>query len=203
MLINNLSDVSSYESSGDEGADSLSTPTSSSRVGSTRVSSSESESDSDNEICYEATNRGRHKKDFKPKQEQHLGHSGLNSVLLFPSECEPELDTLLQIMRHVQAPHVLQGLVHKFFVLRLGSCSSHHYVPHLKSTFKSRLVDATSRSCPWPSLLATGERLQTVVMATASAAYGAIDIAKAVYADRSSIVSLNRNFYYESASAQD
>ncbi|PSN29932.1 hypothetical protein C0J52_26839 [Blattella germanica] len=47
-------------------------------MGSTRVSSSESESDSDNEICDEATNRGTHKKDFKPKQEQHLDHYGLN-----------------------------------------------------------------------------------------------------------------------------
>ncbi|PSN37648.1 hypothetical protein C0J52_24499, partial [Blattella germanica] len=72
--------VSSYESNDDEGADSLSTPSSASRVGSTRVSSSESESDSDNEICDEATNRGRHKKDFKPKREQHLGHSGLNAL---------------------------------------------------------------------------------------------------------------------------
>ncbi|PSN49256.1 hypothetical protein C0J52_08200 [Blattella germanica] len=52
-------DVSSYElSDNEEGADSLSTPSSSSRVGSTCVSSSESESDSDNETCDEATNRG-------------------------------------------------------------------------------------------------------------------------------------------------
>ncbi|PSN40648.1 hypothetical protein C0J52_15752 [Blattella germanica] len=49
--------VSSYElSDNEEGADSLSTPSSSSQVGSTRVSSSES--DSDNETCDEATNRG-------------------------------------------------------------------------------------------------------------------------------------------------
>ncbi|PSN35448.1 hypothetical protein C0J52_06618 [Blattella germanica] len=86
MLINNLSDVSSYESSDDEGADSLSTPSSSKQVESTRVSSSESESDSDNEICDEVTNRGRHKKDFKPKQEQHLGHSGLNVNIHEPTE---------------------------------------------------------------------------------------------------------------------
>ncbi|PSN41782.1 hypothetical protein C0J52_24305 [Blattella germanica] len=71
----------------DEGADSLSTPSSSSRLGSTtRVSSSESESDSDNEICDEATNRGRHKKDFQPKREQHLGHSGLNVDIHEPTE---------------------------------------------------------------------------------------------------------------------
>ncbi|PSN33634.1 hypothetical protein C0J52_14258 [Blattella germanica] len=80
--------VSSYKSSDDEGADSLSTPSSSSRVGSTRVSSSESESDSDNEICDEATKRGRHKKDFKPKQEQHLGHSGLNEKIQNWLECD-------------------------------------------------------------------------------------------------------------------
>ncbi|PSN43790.1 hypothetical protein C0J52_15499 [Blattella germanica] len=80
-LTNDL-DVSSYKLSDDEGADSLSTPSSSSRVGSTRVSSSESESDSNNEICDEATNRGRHKKDFKHKQEQHLGYSGLNKTSL-------------------------------------------------------------------------------------------------------------------------
>ncbi|PSN44640.1 hypothetical protein C0J52_07734 [Blattella germanica] len=72
--------VSSYKSSDDEGADSLSTLSSSSRVGSTCISSSES--DSDNEICDEAKNRGRHKKDFRPKQEQHLGHSGLNTFIL-------------------------------------------------------------------------------------------------------------------------
>ncbi|PSN48811.1 hypothetical protein C0J52_25037, partial [Blattella germanica] len=48
--MNNFYNISSYESSdNEEGADSLSTPSSSSRVGSTRVSSSES--DSDNEIC--------------------------------------------------------------------------------------------------------------------------------------------------------
>ena len=82
MLKNNLSDVSSYESNDDEGADSLSTPSSSSRVGSTRVSSSESESDSDNK----GTNRGWNKKDFKPKQEQHLGHSGLNVNIYEPTE---------------------------------------------------------------------------------------------------------------------
>ncbi|PSN48225.1 hypothetical protein C0J52_03607 [Blattella germanica] len=64
----------------EEGADSLSTRSSSSRVGSTRVSSSESESDSDNETCDETTNGGWHKKDFKPKQEQYLGHSGLNNT---------------------------------------------------------------------------------------------------------------------------
>ncbi|PSN51345.1 hypothetical protein C0J52_07915 [Blattella germanica] len=67
--------------SDNEGANCLSTPSSSSRVGSTHISSSES--DSDNEICDEATNRGRHKKDFKPKQEQHLGHSGLNNNFKF------------------------------------------------------------------------------------------------------------------------
>ncbi|PSN34409.1 hypothetical protein C0J52_20640, partial [Blattella germanica] len=76
-------DVSSCKFNDDEErANSLSTPSSSSkrssRVGSTRVSSSESESDSDNETCDEATNGGWHNKDFKPKQEQYLGHSGLN-----------------------------------------------------------------------------------------------------------------------------
>ncbi|PSN45217.1 hypothetical protein C0J52_07152, partial [Blattella germanica] len=81
---NLIKDVSSCEISDDEeGADSLSTPSSSSkrssRVGSTRVSSSESESDSDNETCDEATNGGWHNKDFKPKQERYLSHSGLNS----------------------------------------------------------------------------------------------------------------------------
>ncbi|PSN35506.1 hypothetical protein C0J52_23532 [Blattella germanica] len=40
--------------------------------------SSESESDSDNETCDGTTNGGWHNKDFKPKQEQYLGHSGLN-----------------------------------------------------------------------------------------------------------------------------
>ncbi|PSN46162.1 hypothetical protein C0J52_20927 [Blattella germanica] len=82
---NTLQDVnvSSYElSDNEEGANSLSTPSSSSRVGTTRVSSSESESesDSDKETCDEATNRGWHKKDFKPKQEQYLGHTGLNRL---------------------------------------------------------------------------------------------------------------------------
>lgn len=32
------------------------------------------------------TNRGRHKKDFKPKREQHLGHSGLNVNIHEPTE---------------------------------------------------------------------------------------------------------------------
>ncbi|PSN39417.1 Ethanolaminephosphotransferase 1 [Blattella germanica] len=60
LYADNLSDVSSYElSDNEEGADSLSTPSSSSRVGSTRVPSSES--DSDNETCDEATNRGSYR----------------------------------------------------------------------------------------------------------------------------------------------
>ncbi|PSN57431.1 hypothetical protein C0J52_07318 [Blattella germanica] len=51
-----MGNVSSYELSDDEGADRLSTPTSSSRVGSTRVSSSESENQSN---LYHRQNIGR------------------------------------------------------------------------------------------------------------------------------------------------
>ncbi|PSN50737.1 hypothetical protein C0J52_01186 [Blattella germanica] len=87
LYADNLSDVSSYElSDNEEETDSLSTPSSSSRVGSTRVSSSESESDSDNETCDEVTNRGWHKKDFKPKRKYYLGHSGLNVNIHEPTE---------------------------------------------------------------------------------------------------------------------
>ncbi|PSN32068.1 hypothetical protein C0J52_19813 [Blattella germanica] len=76
--------VSSYELSDNEGADSLSTPSSSSKrsswVGFIRVSSSESDLDN------EATNRGWHKRDFKPKQEQYLGHFGLNLNIHDPTK---------------------------------------------------------------------------------------------------------------------
>ena len=52
-------------------------------------------------------------------------------MLLFPGECKPELNSLLQIVRYIEASHVLQGLIHQFLVLWLGSGGSHHYISHL------------------------------------------------------------------------